>query len=74
MFGNSVEEVGSTSKNLILKTAGKIKIQFGKKFIDLLDSNGNLNVGLASVIRKVSSEEKIVSDGFYYCNGDIVLV
>lgn len=72
LFGNSVEIVGNSSKNLVLQTSGKVKIQFGKKFIDLIDSNGNLNTGLNSIIKKVDSEDKIVSDGFYYYNEMII--
>ena len=72
LFGNSVQEVGNLDKNLVLKTAGRIKIQFGRKFIDLLDGNGNLNPSLINIIKKVSSLDKISSDGFYYCDDTIV--
>jgi hypothetical protein len=30
-------------ENLILNTAGKVKIRYGKKFVDLLNDKGELN-------------------------------
>jgi hypothetical protein len=43
MFGSSQQEFGSLDENLILNTAGKVKIRYGKKFVDLLNDKGELN-------------------------------
>lgn len=68
LFGSNHSEVGSLSENLILNTAGKIKIRYGQKCIDLLDNKGNINSG-NKVITAVNSENNMISDGFYLLNG-----
>lgn len=65
MFGGNMHEVGSLSENLVLNTAGKVKIRFGSKFIDLLDNKGNINVKLPKIISKVNSTSDFKSDGIY---------
>lgn len=70
LFGSNHSEVGSLSENLILNTAGKIKIRYGSKFIDLLDNQGNINSG-TKTITSVNSEDSMSSDGLYYLNGSI---
>ena len=66
MFGS--QEVGSLSENLILNTAGKVKIRYGQKYIDLLNEKGELNVKQQSsdIIKKIKSEKEIKQNGFYY--------
>jgi len=72
LFGSSYDEIGSSDKNLLIKTSGKVKIQQGKKSIDLLDSNGNINVSI-KVIQSKGSVDDIKSDGIYVINGDVYL-
>jgi len=58
MFGS--QEIGSLSENLILNTAGKVKIRYGQKYIDLLNEKGELNIKPTSdIIKKIKSEKEI---------------
>lgn len=73
LFGSNHDEIGSLDKNLILKTKGKVKIQYGKKFIDLLDNNGNINVKVKDFIFKVNSEDDITQNGIYIIDKNIYI-
>lgn len=74
LFNKNHNELGSLDKDLILKTRGQVRIQFGKKFVNLLNSKGQLDVKVPTVeyIKQVESTDSITSNGFYYCNGVIM--
>ena len=57
IFGSDHQEVGSLDQNLILNTAGKIKVRFGSKFIDLINENGELNFP-NEILKKIKSLEE----------------
>lgn len=42
LFGRSFDSLGNSSSDLLLKTKGQVKIQWGNKFIDLI-KDGNIN-------------------------------
>lgn len=66
----SSENIGSSNKDLVLQTSGKIKIKWGKKYIDLLDNNGNLKVPQPkSAITILEEDEQPSGTGFFYRPG-----
>ena len=42
LFGRDFDSIGSSSSDLLLKTKGQVKVQWGNKFIDLL-KDGKIN-------------------------------
>lgn len=80
IFGKNQGEIGSLDKNLVLRTKGQVYIRFGRKYIELLDNKGNLNVKIPKFIFKVNSESEMKSNGIYllddnvyvYYDGDII--
>lgn len=73
IFGSNYSEIGSLSENLVLNTAGKVKIRFGSKFIDVLNEKGELNVKIPKVVTKLESLDEIKQDGFYLINDSLYL-
>lgn len=65
IFGQTQKEIGSLDNNLVLKTKGQIYIRYGKKYVELLDRNGNLKVSFPKVVVKIDSLDKMNHDGFY---------
>lgn len=68
IFGSNHDVVGTSQANLILRTAGKIKIQWGNKFIDLI-KDGKINVESSFIFKgKIGSK-----DGIYLTDNGIYL-
>lgn len=61
LFGSSYSSTGSSSSDYLIKTRGKIKIQIGNKFIDLL-KDGKLNVDTNFIFK---GKEVGSKDGIY---------
>lgn len=75
LFGRTYSTVGNSDSDFIIKTRGQVKVQWGKKFIDII-KDGKLNVDV-SFIDSVDSYNDIGSkDGLYYVkeDGSIYLV
>lgn len=73
VFNSNYEEVGDLKKNLVLNTLGKVKIRYGKKFIDILDNQGNLNVNVPKILHKIDSLDEIKKNGIYLINDSVYL-
>lgn len=59
MLGNNYNELGTSDKDLILKAKGKVKIQIGNKFIDLVDSKSLSSI--EDIIRRLDKLEQIIN-------------
>lgn len=72
LFGRTYSTVGNSDSDFIIKTRGQVKVQWGKKFIDII-KDGKLNVD-ATLIKEVSSIDSITSDGIYMLEGSNTVV
>lgn len=72
LFGRVFDSVGSSSSDLLLKTKGQVKVQWGNKYIDLI-KDGNVNYpkeiiqkliddSIAAKVKQESSEENDVTN------------
>lgn len=71
-FGSVYEGVGSVKSDLLLKTRGQVKIQIGKKFIDLI-KDGKLANSSDSIFNEIDSVDNISSEGIYLCDGNVYI-
>lgn len=71
-FGRMFEGVGSTEKDLLLKTKGKIMIQIGNKFIDLLE-DGKLASSGDDLFKKATSKDEMKVPGIYLYDDSIYI-
>lgn len=72
LFGRTYSTVGNSDSDFIIKTRGQVKVQWGKKFIDIM-KDGKLNVDV-TLIKEVSSIDSITSDGIYMLEGSNTVV
>ena len=72
LFGRTYSTVGNSDSDFIIKTRGQVKVQWGKKFIDII-KDGKLNVDVSFIGSVDSYNDK---DGLYYVkeDGSIYLV
>lgn len=71
LFGSNYDTVGSSNSNLLLKTKGKVKIQYGSKLIDLV-KDGKINADISLIYQQDSVGSK---DGIYVSSeGTVTLV
>lgn len=69
VLGKEQSVFGSSLRDSVIRTKGKVKIQVGRKFVDLFD--GERILGGSKAITIVDNPNKIPStDGFYYSKDD----
>lgn len=72
LFGRNYQSTGSSNSDFLIKTKGKIKIQYGSKFIDLI-KDGKLNVNAGSEFIHKSNEVG-TQDGLYISDKNEVIL
>lgn len=76
LFDGTYDSVGNSETNLVLKTKGKIKIQYGNKFIDLI-KDGKINASSTEWVHKLLPYGSIIMfngtssipEGWQLCDG-----
>ena len=73
LFGRSYSQIGDTNSDLLLKTKGQLKLQYGNKFIDLI-KDGKLNVNSEFIFKAKDINDITGNNGIYYCkDGSVYL-
>lgn len=65
-------DIGNSQEELLIKCNKKIYLQFGNKWIDVLDADGNLNVRVKNIVN-FRTPTSSSSDGFYYDGTNVYL-
>lgn len=71
-FGSTYEGIGSTSSDLLLKTRGQVKIQIGKRFVDLI-KDGKIASSNEPIFYTVESIDNIDKNGIYLIGNDVYI-
>ncbi len=69
MAQNNEEYIGDSGKVLCLRNSGQIKLQYGNRYINLFDSEGNLNAKIKNLIHVGPKPTNSSQDGFYFTPG-----
>ena len=73
LFGRSYSQIGDTNSDLLLKTKGQLKLQYGNKFIDLI-KDGKLNVNSEFIFKAKDINDITGNNGIYSCkDGSVYL-
>lgn len=74
LFGRTYDDtVGSIEKDLILKTRGEVKIQVGKKFVDLIKNGKVVRDSSNYLFKEIDSLDEMSSDGIYVYDGYVYI-
>lgn len=68
-FGKQYSELGTVDSNLVLRTKGDVKIQWGGKYIDLI-KDGKINAQSEFPIKKINTESAIGQTKGVYITAD----
>lgn len=61
LFGRVFDSLGSNTSDLLLKTKGQVKIQYGNKYIDLI-KEGNINYPKEQIQKLINHEINLLKD------------
>lgn len=72
MFGRSYNQIGNSNSDIIIKTKGQVKIQWGSKFIDLI-KDGKINTELKFIYTVPDINSIGTKEGIYIIGDSIYL-